>query len=156
MPATGCAGRSCPSPRFRWRATSRQLDFQPRGNLLLVRYDKFLVTLWSWRDGERLPWAEKLAGVVSAQFSPDGSSVALGFLSGEMQIRNAITGAILANTQQKGEVAALAFSPDGKFLAIAGLNMRHVGIFAPNDSHSGLEPSSGESSRSSSTGKAIG
>jgi WD40 repeat protein/tetratricopeptide (TPR) repeat protein len=96
-----------------------QLDFQPRGDLLLVRFGKSQVIFWSWRDGKRLPWAEKLTGVGAAQFSPDGASVALGFLSGEAQIRKVSDGELLARIRHQGAINALTFSPDGKFLAVA-------------------------------------
>jgi WD40 repeat protein len=96
-----------------------QLDFQPRGDLLLVRFGKNEVSFWSWRDGKRLPWSEKLAGVGSAQFSPDGASVALGLHSGEVQIRKVSDGELLAKVQHDGPINALVFSPDGKFLAVA-------------------------------------
>jgi serine/threonine protein kinase/WD40 repeat protein len=98
---------------------AHQLDFQPRGDLLLVRSGKGEVIFWSWRDGKRLGWAEELTGVTSAQFSLDGASVALGFPSGEAQIRSAATGELLAKIRHQGPIGALAFSPDGKFLAIA-------------------------------------
>jgi WD40 repeat protein len=103
-----------------------RLDFQPRGDLLLVRPDlKDEVILWSWREkGQRPGWAEKLNGIGSAQFSPDGASVALGFLSGEAQIRNATTGEIRATIPHQGQIRALAFSPDGKHLAIASHSAR--------------------------------
>jgi WD40 repeat protein len=100
------------------------LDFQPRGDLLLVRFGKAEVILWSWRDGQRLPWAEPLAGVGSAQFSPDGASVALGFLSGEAQIRKLPDGEVLARIRHEGPIEALAFSPNGNFLAVASHSAR--------------------------------
>jgi serine/threonine protein kinase/WD40 repeat protein len=101
-----------------------QLSFQPLGKLLLVRSETHEVHLWSWEDGKRLPWAEKLAGVGSAQFSPDGASVALGFLSGEAQVRNVADGELLARIRHLGPIQALAFSPDGRFLAIASDHAR--------------------------------
>ena len=97
----------------------RQIDFQPRGELLLACFDEAKVIFWSWRDDKRLAWAEKLVGVGSAQFSPDGTSVALGFLSGEAQIRKVSDGELLAKIQHEGQIGAMAFSPDGKCLAIA-------------------------------------
>jgi serine/threonine protein kinase/WD40 repeat protein len=96
-----------------------QLDFQPRGDLLLLRFGQGKVILWSWRDGKRLPWAEQLADVASAQFSPDGTLVAFGFPTGEAQIRRAATGEVFTRIQHQGHIGALAFSPDGKFLAVA-------------------------------------
>ena len=97
----------------------RQLEFQPRGDLLLVLAAEDRAILWSWRDDRRLPWTEALVGVGSARFSPDGASVALGFLSGEAQIRHVTDGAILARIGHAGPIRALEFSPDGGFLAIA-------------------------------------
>jgi serine/threonine protein kinase/WD40 repeat protein len=94
------------------------LEFQPGVGLLLARFGNEAM-LWSWREGKRLPWTEKLNGVVSARFSPDGDSVALGFQTGETQIRNAITGEV-TQTIPHGPIQALAYSANGKYLAIAG------------------------------------
>src|SRR5262249_56342279 len=90
-----------------------------RGDLLLVRFGNGQVMFWSWRDGKRLRWAEPLVGVGSAQFSPDGAAVALGFRSGEAQIRRVPDGEIVATIRHQGPIDALAFSPDGKSLAVA-------------------------------------
>jgi serine/threonine protein kinase/WD40 repeat protein len=105
-------------------ADACQLDFQPRGDLLLVRSGNGDVIFWSWRDDKRLAWAENLLGIGAAQFSPDGASVALGFLSGEVQIRKVTDGKLLAHTRHPGQIKALAFSSDGKFLAIASDSAR--------------------------------
>jgi serine/threonine protein kinase/WD40 repeat protein len=105
-------------------AGAHQLSFQPRGDLLLIRHGKDEVILWSWRDGQRLGWADALTGVTAAQFSPDGASVALGFGSGEVQIRSAPVGELLATIRHQGPIGALAFSPDGKFLAVASQAVR--------------------------------
>ena len=61
--------------------------------------------LWSWRDGKRLAWSEKLTGVLRPQFSPDGASVAMGFNSGMAQIRNAASGEVLATLKHEGQSA---------------------------------------------------
>ncbi len=99
--------------------SAQQLDFQPRGDLLLLRSGNGEIIFWSWRDGQRLAWTEKLSSVSSAQFSPDGVSVALGFLVGKTQIRKVADGQLLAEISHAGPINALAFSPDGKFLAVA-------------------------------------
>ena len=44
--------------------------FSTTGGLLLVRLDTGRVIVWSWRDDRRLPWADPLTGVESAQFQP--------------------------------------------------------------------------------------
>jgi serine/threonine protein kinase/WD40 repeat protein len=98
---------------------AQQLAFQPGGDLLLVRSGKGEVILWSWRDGKRLRWPEELTAVTAAQFSPNGASVALGLPSGEVQVRSSAAGELLATVRHQGHINALAFSPDGKFLAVA-------------------------------------
>jgi hypothetical protein len=45
-----------------------QIEFQPGGDLLLVRAHQQRVFLWSWVEGRLLPWAEKLTGVSAACF----------------------------------------------------------------------------------------
>lgn len=102
-----------------------QLDFQPGGDLLLVRSsDRHHVFLWSWREGKLLSWADKLAGVNAACFSPDGTSLAVGFLSGEVQIRSVADGRLAGKMRHRGQIKALAFSPDGKSLALGSNSVR--------------------------------
>ena len=95
-----------------------QLDFQPRGDLLLVRAGGKL-DLWPWRGGERPPWVDRLGPVASARFSPDGASIALGLRSGGAQIREVASGEILADIRHPGVIGALAFSQDRRSLAMA-------------------------------------
>lgn len=104
-------------------ADLEQLDFQPHGDLLLARSGKGLI-LWSWQEGKRLHWAEKLVEVASAQFSPDGTFLALGFLSGKIQLHNPTTGAVIESIPHQDRIEALAFSPDGKLLAVASQIVR--------------------------------
>jgi hypothetical protein len=102
-----------------------QMEFQPGGDLLLVRNLQGRVFLWSWREGTLLPWTDKLPTSVSACcFSPDGASLALGFRSGNVQIRMVKDGQPVAKTQHAGEITALAYSRDGQYLAIGSHAVR--------------------------------
>jgi WD40 repeat protein/serine/threonine protein kinase len=103
---------------------AQQLEFQPHGDVLLVRFGEDQALLWSWRRGHRLPWAEGLAGVSSAQFSPDGAVIALGHSTGAIHLRRVLDGHILATIRHNGFIGAVAFSPDGKYLAVASNSVR--------------------------------
>jgi serine/threonine protein kinase/WD40 repeat protein len=101
-----------------------RVEFQPRGQLLLMLRSLGKVTVWAWREGNRLTWAEELSGVVSARFSPDGTSLALGFDKGGVQIRTAATGEIVTKIPYGGSVGALSYTEDGTQLAIASHSVR--------------------------------
>ena len=103
---------------------ANQLDFQPRGDLVVVRFGPGQLMLWSWRDGTRLPWTESLDGVRAAQFAPDGASIALALESGEAQIRRVADGEVLSTLRDTGPITTVRYSPDGKLLAVGGDGVR--------------------------------
>ncbi len=123
-PGTGCARQCCPWRRHRRRRMSLSSIFSHGAICCSCGSGDERVMIWSWRDGKRLPWAGKLTGVLSAAFSPEGTSVALGFDSGMAEIRNAASGEVLATLEHQGPISAVAFSPDGKLVAIAGRTAR--------------------------------
>ena len=51
----------------------RQLDFQPRGDLLLVRSAKGATILWSWRDGKALPGPTSCPASAQPSLAPTGA-----------------------------------------------------------------------------------
>jgi WD40 repeat protein/serine/threonine protein kinase len=61
---------------------------------------------------------------VPAAFSPDFQRIALAFSSGQVIVRDLSDGKVVFRAAQKaGVVMSLAFSPDAKKLAVAGLNL---------------------------------
>jgi WD40 repeat protein len=96
----------------------RMMEFRPGGDLLLMRTDTG-VFVWDWPAEKPLSWADGKANASAACWSPDGAYLALGLPSGEVQIRSVPGGAMLHQLQHPGAVTALAFSPNGRYLAAA-------------------------------------
>jgi serine/threonine protein kinase/WD40 repeat protein/tetratricopeptide (TPR) repeat protein len=94
-----------------------QLSFQPEGDALLVRTGRNAL-VWNWQAGKLLPWTEGLANVSAACFDPLGKSIALAFGSGEVQIRDLANGSVNAKLPAATDARSLAFSADGKLLAV--------------------------------------
>lgn len=94
--------------------------FSPDGQILSAQG-----SFWRVADGERLVDLEKvLAGEAppyvpaSIAFSPDGSTLAIGYLEGYLQLWDFKQEKLIRRLEgYSGEVVSLAFSPDGKTLA---------------------------------------
>src|SRR5262249_28855020 len=156
--ATGSADRTVglweadtgrPAGRFRGH-TSRvtAVAFAPSGKLAAsTGKDEKVVRLWSPATGELV--RELMGGRFafgSVAFSPDGRTVAVGeavnrdsfpsgarMPDGAVRIWDANTGKELRQLQAKsGRANALAYSPDGRLLATAGLDDGAVHIWHPN------------------------
>ena len=109
--------------------------FSADGHRMATAGDHGAVRLWSTAPTETLPaWplANPPAPVVdnpaavARALSPDGATLALGMSSGTVELRGSSgerRGAIAAHTRQ---VAALAFSPDGRWLVSAAHDGRVV------------------------------
>jgi WD40 repeat protein/tRNA A-37 threonylcarbamoyl transferase component Bud32/ribosomal protein S27E len=98
--------------------TPKQITFRSGGDLLLVLSQTQNGFIWDWARNERLVWAAELTDLGAACWSPDGQSIALGFTSGVVQIRNVPHGETVQTVSLSNAISALTFSYDGRYLAM--------------------------------------
>jgi WD40 repeat protein len=101
----------------------QRIAFRPGGDLLLMQAGPKLF-FWDWRHDTTLDWFDDEFRANAACWSRDGASLAVGSPSGEVQIRKVPDGALLHKLEHPGAITALAYSPDGRYLAIASTVVR--------------------------------
>ena len=111
-----CHGRKL--DRSAWNGPARSLVYVDSGDTVAAVGEASITLsdVVSGRAKSKVPGS--LAGVIAVARSPDGASIAAGFMDGTARIWEAGTlreRAVLAG--HKGPVASLAFTPDGKTLA---------------------------------------
>jgi WD40 repeat protein len=120
----------------------RILEFRRDCDLLLLLADDRLIVR-DWRNELFIPWGDHIPNVGAACWSPDGQWLAIGYHSGVVQTRRVPDGQILLEVKYPGAITALAFSPDGKHLAIAGTEVqdwRNSPVVLPRDVYHGQIP----------------
>lgn len=92
------------------------LEFSPDGTLLISGRPSGRNTIWKLEDGEYNQIVDISTNpAFSLSFSPDNLRVFLG-VADEILILDPLTGKETSRIRQKGDVSALAFSPDGNTL----------------------------------------
>jgi WD40 repeat protein len=99
----------------------RDLAFTPDGKTLAVADGESAFALREVGSGKPLRWFPgHKGGVTWAAFAPDGQTVAAVAGDGKVHLWNARTGAELRVWPGAGEICSVAFSPNGKVLAVGG------------------------------------
>ncbi len=83
---------------------TRALELQPGGDLLLLLTDQSHFVVWDWRRDEPLAWSRALTGVHSACWNPEGTWLALGFKTGQVEIRGLPGGEVVHTLTHPGEI----------------------------------------------------
>lgn len=105
--------------------------FSPDGTKLATADDDMLLRLWNPATGQNvLTLSGHNVVVECVAFSPDNKLLASGGRTGETKLWDAATGREIASlhSPNKNLIWSLAFSPDGKYLAIAEGGMEALGL----------------------------
>jgi WD40 repeat protein len=102
----------------------KALAFRPGGGHLLTLTEADQLRVWDVERGAPVPWTRGALPAVAVAWAPDGSWLALGDPSGAVEIHDMPSGAVIHQLPSRGTLSALAFSPDGRFLILAGQVVR--------------------------------
>jgi WD40 repeat protein/serine/threonine protein kinase len=100
------------------------LQFHPGGKHLLVKRRGAEVSIWDLGQQQALSLGGAMDKVRAARFSPDGGLVAAGGLGDGVRVLEFPSGTELQAIAHPGPTTSLAFSRDGRLLALAGATTR--------------------------------
>jgi len=116
------------------------ITFSPDGEMLVSVSNDHTVKVWDWANGKLLESMDFPGAAVSVRFSPDGQTLAVGGVDeveGQIQHAAVWTYSVgpwtrLLKFPEYLDIAALAYSPDGRWL-IGGGTSRNVQVWRASD-----------------------
>jgi WD40 repeat protein len=125
--------------RFGWGGQGKSLTFSPDGKTLAAYEAEqgnmgmtSFIQIWDVETGKqanRLKIAENQWGNFGLAFAPDGKTLAIGCPDNHVRIRDVANGKELHQLDQDTNIASLAYSSDGKLLAIKPFGEAPVGLW---------------------------
>lgn len=106
------------------------LAVSPDGKIIASGSPFECIRLWDSASGKLLQCLADMQGGISLCFSPDGKMLASGSMNGLVRFWDVATGKEIRKLEgYKGWVNMLAYSPDGKMLAMAGADARTLHLW---------------------------
>jgi WD40 repeat protein len=99
------------------------LTFHPAGKYLLTVTDNYRYTVWDLERQRPLPWEKGNRKARCAAWTSDGRALVVA-AGKRVELRDFPAGTVRRRLYFRGEVQALAVSPDGRFLALGGAGAR--------------------------------